>query len=73
MDKLSRRSPRVKEREDVGALSAAEAVHRDFAELVMLFDRQLASLPASDNQARLHVTKAKAAAERGLRLSKELL
>jgi len=73
MDKLNRHSVRIKEQPDNHALSAAKAVQRDFEDLVALFDRQLASLPASDSQARLHVDSAKSAAARGLHLSRKLI
>ena len=73
MDRLSRHSSRVKERPDIDALGAAEAVQRDFEDLVAMFDRQLVNLRAKDSQARGHVTRARAAAERGLQLSRELI
>jgi hypothetical protein len=38
-----------------------------------MFDRQLDNLKGKDSGARLHVAKAKAAAERGLQLSRALL
>lgn len=49
------------------------SVAQDFAALVALFDRQLELLPASDRDTRLHVQRARAAAERGARLSERLL
>jgi hypothetical protein len=73
MDKLSRQSSRMKNRPDIDVLGAAEAVQRDFSDLVAMFDRQLDSLRANDSRARSHVGRAKAAAERGLQLSRELL
>jgi hypothetical protein len=59
--------------QEAGTLAAARAVQRDFADLIMMFDRQLAGLCSNDPAGRAHVTKAKAAAERGLQLSMELI
>jgi hypothetical protein len=73
MDRPSRHSSRVKERPEVDPMGAAEAVQRDFEDLVAMFDRQLDNLKGKDSGARLHVAKAKAAAERGLQLSRALL
>jgi hypothetical protein len=55
------------------AAEAAELVRRDFDALVDVFDRQLAILSANESENRSHVTKAKAAAERGLKLSQQLI
>ena len=52
---------------------AAELVRRDFDALVDVFDRQLAILSAHESERRSHVTKAKAAAERGLKLTRRLI
>jgi hypothetical protein len=51
----------------------AHSVCRDLSELVALFDRQLGSLPVAACETRSHLAKAKAAAERGLRLSRDLI
>ena len=51
----------------------ARSVRRDFVDLVAIFDLQLSSPPEIDGQERFHISKAKAAAERGLRLSQELI
>jgi hypothetical protein len=48
-------------------------MHRDFTDLIAIFDRQVSSLPAYDSRARAHVARARAAAERGLRLSQDLI
>lgn len=57
------------------AFFAAESVRRDFSELVALFQWHLDALgPGTENgQARTHISEAKAAAERGLKLSNELV
>ena len=73
MDKLSRHPPQTKERPEIEAMGAAEAVQRDFENLIAMFDRQLDGLPANDSQARAHLARAKSAAERGLRLSQKLI
>ena len=59
--------------QDLEPPAAAKAVRRDFADLVTTFDRQLAGLQSGEGAARAHFAKAKAAAERGLRLSLELI
>ena len=51
----------------------AESLQTDFNGLIAIFDRHLAALSPDDNQARKHIAQAKAAAERGLRLSRELI
>jgi hypothetical protein len=55
------------------AAVAAQSVLTDFSELVAMLDRQLASLADADALARSHVVEARAAAERGLKLSKQLV
>lgn len=57
--------------ESVSAV-AVESVRRDFSELVDLFDRHLASV-GDDYEGRAHLVEARAAAERGLKLSLSLL
>jgi len=49
------------------------SVAHDFAALAAVFDRQLERVSAGDEETRSHILKAKAAAERGLQLSNELL
>jgi hypothetical protein len=51
----------------------AASLRSDFGGLIEIFDRHLMRVPADDRQARLHITQAKAAAERGLRLSHQLI
>jgi hypothetical protein len=48
-------------------------VARDFAALAEVFAQQLELVPPSDEETRAHIRKAKAAAERGMHLSKQLL
>jgi hypothetical protein len=55
------------------AVLAAQSVLTDFGELVSMLDRQLGNLGDSDRSARSHMLEAKAAAERGLKLSKQLV
>jgi len=55
------------------ATVAAESVHKDFSELVSLLDQQLANLSEGEGRARSHILEARAAAERGLKLSKQLI
>ena len=52
---------------------AAQSVRNDFNELVALFDRHLDALPDSDTEARKYILEARTAAQRGLKLSHELL
>ena len=49
------------------------AVAEDFAALAAVFERQLQALSGSDETMRSHLRKAKEAAERGVKLSEELL
>lgn len=51
----------------------AELLQRDFSGLIAIFDHHLATLSPDDGQAWKHITQAKAAAERGLKLSRELI
>ena len=55
------------------AAVAAQSVLTDFSELVAMLDRQLANLADADAVTRSHVVGARAAAERGLKLSKQLV
>ena len=55
----------------VDARSVAASLRDDFAELVRIFDRELAK-SGSDVKGRSHIAEAKDAAERGLMLSKQL-
>ena len=51
----------------------ADSLRSDFSGLIEIFERHLKKVPAGDGQARLHIVQAKAAAERGLRLSHQLI
>lgn len=51
----------------------ANSLRSDFSGLIEIFERHLKKVPAGDGQARLHIAQAKAAAERGLRLSHQLI
>lgn len=74
MDKLDRSSSASAHvREDEGAAEVARVVERDFRDLLALFDRQLASLAEGDASAREHLLGARAAAEQGLELSRQLI
>jgi|tagenome__1003787_1003787.scaffolds.fasta_scaffold20955456_5 hypothetical protein len=52
---------------------SALAIRQDFAALVKLFENQLKSLSASDEDVRSHIRKAKEAAQHGLDLSQQLI
>ena len=52
---------------------AAESVRTDFSELLSMLDEQLANLSGDDDRARSHLLEAKAAAQRGLLLSTQLV
>jgi hypothetical protein len=52
---------------------SVESLQNDFSGLIRVFDRHLKALPPEDRQARSHILQARAAAERGLRLSRELI
>lgn len=73
MDK-SKRLPDAPENSclDDGSI-AAESVRSDFSELVALFDRHLDALAGHDSEALKSIFEARLAAERGLRLSHELI
>ena len=58
---------------DTEATRVAQSVSRDFADLITVFERELCNLSGSDDPARWHLAKAKAAAERGLELSQDLI
>jgi hypothetical protein len=73
MDQANFQIPGPQGAHDLEPPAAAMAVQRDFADLVRIFDRQLAGLWSGNGAARAHFAKAKAAAERGLRLSLELI
>ena len=55
------------------AAETAEQVHRDFAALLRVFEEQLAGASADYGLQRSPIAQAKAAAERGLKLSEQLI
>jgi hypothetical protein len=55
------------------ASGGAESVRRDFGKLIELFSGHLDALAEGDGDTRRHLSEAKAAAERGLKLSDELI
>lgn len=54
-------------------LKTMESVVRDFAALVAVLEQQLKLAPLSDDESRSHLQNAKAAAERGVQLTEQLL
>jgi hypothetical protein len=69
----NRRPGDASELDGLEALNSVSSVAEDFAALVAVFDRQLERVPSSDNEMRTHILNAKAAAERGMQLSRLLL
>lgn len=55
------------------AAHAAEAIQRDFRNLIAIFDHQLGSLPRDELPAQSHISEAKRTAERGLELVEDLV
>lgn len=55
------------------AASLAQSVHQDFVGLLAIFDRQLTSEVGPPGKNRSRIAGARAAAERGLRLTEELV
>jgi len=55
------------------AASVTESVQQDFRGLIAIFNRHLAEAPQVVGEARSTIAQAKAAAERGLKLSQQLL
>ena len=53
--------------------SSAFSIAHDFATLAEIFERQLKLVAPSDDETRSRIAKAKEAAERGARLSQELI
>jgi len=72
---MPNRRPRVDatELDDSDGTASVVSVARDFAALADVFAQQLELVPPSEEETRAHIRKAKAAAERGLRLSEQLL
>ena len=73
MQKLNRGLSDAAQVSDMDPYGTAEAIRRDFAGLVEMFEQQLANLPAGDRLVQPHVARAKAAADRGLLLSHKLI
>jgi len=72
---MPNRRPRVDatELDDSDGTASVVSVARDFAALADVFAQQLELVPPSEEETRAHIRNAKAAAERGLRLSEQLL
>jgi hypothetical protein len=61
-------------RDDQGdPFKTAQSVRSDFNQLIAIFDWRLASLSDADGEVRSHILEAKAAAERGCKLSDKLM
>jgi hypothetical protein len=58
---------------DSNGAASIVSVARDFAALAAVFEQQLELVPSSEEETLAHISKAKAAAERGMRLSEQLL
>ena len=71
---MRRRGVHAAEELDQGdAASIAQTLQRDFIGLIAIFDRQLANKSAARGKALSKIADARAAAQRGLRLSEELV
>jgi hypothetical protein len=73
MDKYRQLSGLSADRSSDDPSVTADSLRSDFSGLIEIFDRHLKRVPADDGQARSHIAQAKAAAERGLRLSHQLM
>lgn len=73
MDKYRSLADATEECVSTETVAAARSVHQDFSALIEVFDRQLGSSFGVDDQARTAILRARAAAERGLQLSKQLV
>ena len=73
MDKYTPLSGRSEDWSPDDPSVTANSLRSDFSGLIEIFERHLKKVPADDGQARLHIAQAKAAAERGLRLSHQLI
>jgi len=72
MDKFVRSfDPHSSEQDDPAWV--AESIRRDFSELLSMLDEQLGSLADGQERTRPHLLEAKAAAQRGLLLSTQLI
>ena len=72
MDNFRRDMNGLGGRNSLDPAAVAQSVHRDFGELLAIFDRQL-KVAKPHCEHRPAVSEARAAAERGFRLSKELI
>ena len=72
MDRFSR-SAFVKTSDDCDPALAAQSVCNDFSKLIEVFDRQLEQLSGEASRERTHIQEARAAAERGLTLGRQLI
>ena len=72
MDRFSRSAFARTEDEEDTAL-AAQSVCKDFRKLIQVFDQRLDQLSDATRRERSHIVEARAAAERGLRLSQQLI
>ena len=73
MNKCERASGASEKFDQHDAAHAAEAIQRDFHQLIAIFDRQLGRLAHEDLPTQSHISKAKRAAERGLELVEGLV
>ena len=73
MDKDVRVAGLPEERPSFDAAFVTESVRKDFSGLIAVFDRQLESAPQVNGEVRSTIADARAAAERGLRLSEQLI
>jgi len=55
------------------SVTAAQSVRSDLAQLISVFDQQLANLSTDEEPTRRSILEAKAVAERGLQLSEKLI
>ena len=63
----------VAELGDLTGAASIVSVARDFAALAAVLAQQLELVSPSEEETRAHISKAKAAAERGMKLSEQLL
>jgi len=71
MNRLNDLAGASEERLSPDAAAVAESVEEDFSSLIAIFDRQLSN--GLDEEARSAAFQARAAAERGLELSRRLI
>ena len=73
---MSDRRPLTEANVELNGSKSADSVHavaEDFEALIAILERQLELVPSSDQQTRTHIAQAKAAAQRGAELSRNLL